>query len=393
MQLNTCSRSLNDCSSSHEPPVRAATSHITAHKGGQPAPIGPSTDTLPTEHRPNGPLEGSAVFSQVAIETVSEYHAWKAGRGGESQAAGSTSVANGGKTRGKGKAGSGRAGKQVPAEKRGERARQSDRDNTPAPAPVTTNGESGQEQKERALLACPFWKNNPLRHRACYRGFKRIRDVKYHLKRNHVRPRCPRCGTQFDQVGAVSTHLRNPQEVCARRDDLDDIPYDSISPEQAMTLSQYSDRTYSQEQQWFAIWDIVFHGHPQPMSAYVDTDMSADLSSYHTFSSTHGVYFISERLHDHGYTTVPRDLVQDVLRESQDLIYNSWVQEWQRGSPSSTQSAESSSGTPQSTSTGDPSVSGVNGFPATPVQLDDDNNWYTPTSFDFFAHDPDNMGG
>ncbi len=284
-------------------------------------------------------------------------------------------------------------GSKCPPRRGGERARQSDRDNTPAPAPVTTNGESGQEQKERALLACPFWKNNPLRHRACYRGFKRIRDVKYHLKRNHVRPRCPRCGTQFDQVGAVSTHLRNPQEVCARRDDLDDIPYDSISPEQAMTLSQYSDRTYSQEQQWFAIWDIVFHGHPQPMSAYVDTDMSADLSSYHTFSSTHGVYFISERLHDHGYTTVPRDLVQDVLRESQDLIYNSWVQEWQRGSPSSTQSAESSSGTPQSTSTGDPSVSGVNGFPATPVQLDDDNNWYTPTSFDFFAHDPDNMGG
>ncbi|KAI6763999.1 hypothetical protein HG530_007788 [Fusarium avenaceum] len=91
------------------------------------------------------------------------------------------------------------------------------------------------EDNTETPLACPFSKKDLHVYRECTKfGFKRARDVKQHLKRNH-RPELP-----------------EPIRLC---------------------LQKPSSRG-SREKQWYEIFEILFPGHlPQPSSPYNDFEI------------------------------------------------------------------------------------------------------------------------
>lgn len=132
------------------------------------------------------------------------------------------------------------------------------------------------------VLACPFWKADSHRHGACFpKILSRIRDVKYHLRRNHYAPfSCTRCAGPFPSAAALHQHVSHPTGLfCTPASAYPFLP-DRISPDQNLQIGRRSDAKLSEDGQWFAIWDIVFPGRPRPRSAYRDVGISGDLGSF-----------------------------------------------------------------------------------------------------------------
>lgn len=80
------------------------------------------------------------------------------------------------------------------------------------------------------LLACPYFKKDPQRHRACCGfGFSKISYLKGHLYRNHAIPiYCPVCQQSFENIQLRDKHTleRNCEPI------EDGRPPDGITPEQ-----------------------------------------------------------------------------------------------------------------------------------------------------------------
>lgn len=132
-------------------------------------------------------------------------------------------------------------------------------------------------------FACPFWKKDQDRYRACFKveGYKRIRDVKQHLRRKHLkRPYCLRCGAQFKDEDQLEKHARavNPCHWDAGVF----MEPDGITKSQRDLLAKHSARNGGDAAQWGNIWDIVFPNHKEqkPKSPYVHAGQSEELSSF-----------------------------------------------------------------------------------------------------------------
>lgn len=154
--------------------------------------------------------------------------------------------------------------------------------------------EPRQPMKEcKRLLACPFWKKDSIRHRDCFKGVKRIRDVKQHLRRNHLQPVfCPRCGMEFgDREAELRNHMRAAKQ-CENRS----FPEpDGITAVHQKALKRYSDRGADEAAQWFVIWDHLFPGGPngeppprRPTSPYVGQGLSEDVSALREYAHREG---------------------------------------------------------------------------------------------------------
>lgn len=130
----------------------------------------------------------------------------------------------------------------------------------------------------RRTLACPFWKLNSQAHRPCFHNkCSRISDVKQHLYRKHKQPApdyCQRCWIAFESQDHKEEHLRDPvgqgcqYNPAARPAGIDNI--------MATALHKKSKSSLSTEDQWFAIWDIVFPDKPRPSSPYINDSLSED---------------------------------------------------------------------------------------------------------------------
>lgn len=154
--------------------------------------------------------------------------------------------------------------------------------------------EPRQPRKEcKRLLACPFWKKDSIRHRDCFKGVKRIRDVKQHLRRNHLQPVfCPRCGMEFgDQDAELRNHMRAAKQ-CENRSFPEPAGITSLHQK---ALKRYSDRGADEAEQWFVIWDHLFPGGPngeppprRPVSPYVDHGASEDVSALREYANREG---------------------------------------------------------------------------------------------------------
>ncbi|KAG7284602.1 hypothetical protein NEMBOFW57_009207 [Staphylotrichum longicolle] len=139
------------------------------------------------------------------------------------------------------------------------------------------------------LLACPFWKTDSHRHRACFpKILSRIRDVKQHLRRDHYSPfSCPRCATAFPSEHALHDHVSNPiglfctpKPPSSRPDRLSQAGFDA--------LSRRSNPKATEEGQWFDLWDFLFPGRARPASAYRPVGVSEELGSFQEFCATNG---------------------------------------------------------------------------------------------------------
>ena len=154
-------------------------------------------------------------------------------------------------------------------------------------------------QRRRLLLACPFCKKDPQRHRACYRKIlTKISYVKQHLSRFHRLPiYCSVCYATFDSEDIRDDHARS--RSC---DEQPKIAWEGVSEVQKKELQKRVSPKMSEEDQWYMIFEVLFPGEPRPRSAYVDTDLAEDLRAFRDFAMNHGPRIIGERLRWEGYS-------------------------------------------------------------------------------------------
>ncbi|KAI9151438.1 hypothetical protein HJFPF1_08640 [Paramyrothecium foliicola] len=81
----------------------------------------------------------------------------------------------------------------------------------------------------------------------------------------------------------------------------------------------------SVKEQWLAIWKILFPEHPQPLSVYVESDVSEDFCLLQEFSQRRGLEILQEQLRVDGLTPrlgVTEREMQDTLTRGLDAIFN-----------------------------------------------------------------------
>lgn len=180
--------------------------------------------------------------------------------------------------------------------------------------------------KEQKLFACPFWKQDPSKHRDCFpKKLDMISRVKQHLARKHTPTfYCERCFTQFTEERSHQAHMREETERC--RWDAS-ARLDGISHQQHRELSRKSKTDLTESEKWFAIWDIVFPGHPKPSSPYMDPGLSEDFCSFREFSQSRGPAILAEELQTRGLF-MSHDGMDSSLQIAIARGFNTLFEEW-----------------------------------------------------------------
>lgn len=144
----------------------------------------------------------------------------------------------------------------------------------------------------KQLLACPFYKFNPLRYMSCVRlRLTRVRDVKQHLNRRHRRPmHCPTCGNIFEDSQLWDAHIR--ERTCVRPPDGFDV--EGITESQVAALARRVNRSLDEASQWFSIWRILFIDSPQPESPYLSNHFEETLNTVYDYWQRHRHVLIAE---------------------------------------------------------------------------------------------------
>ncbi|KAI1464813.1 uncharacterized protein F4812DRAFT_440437 [Daldinia caldariorum] len=204
-------------------------------------------------------------------------------------------------------------------------------------APTNTGEKQSQRsftkrraQDRRLWLACPYAKKDPVRYRDCYRYFlARVRDVKQHVTRCHRKPiHCPICNDTFKDEDERDLHIG--LRSCTPRPS---IIMEGISEKQKRELSQRVSSKMPEEQQWFAVFDIIFSPHPRPRTPYRDRELSDDLCVFQDFMTARGPALLTEFLEARGVVTwnLPREerdldtFKKEVLGEGLQLIIDQWT--------------------------------------------------------------------
>ncbi|KAG8158558.1 hypothetical protein KVR01_011680 [Diaporthe batatas] len=169
-----------------------------------------------------------------------------------------------------------------PRRKRPDNSDEQDEDASPG-----RSGAVGRKRRKMmpldTQLACPYFKKDPRRHRACCGyGGQKLSYVKQHLSRNHtISLYCPVCIIYFPNERLRDEHIRartcepleNPQ-----------VP-EGITMEQRIWLSRRGPPHLSEEQHWLRIFQHLFPGHPLPQSVYNDTTFSEEFLDFRDFIS------------------------------------------------------------------------------------------------------------
>ncbi|KAI0552900.1 hypothetical protein F4679DRAFT_28524 [Xylaria curta] len=152
-----------------------------------------------------------------------------------------------------------------------------------------------EQLKEDALLACPFVKWKPLSYRSCHKYImKDIRRVKQHLRRNHMRPLyCPTCWETFKVEETFYSHIEGRSCLPKPKRELEGV----TSTQQGL-LEHKADRKLSRSDQWYAIFSILFPDSPRPRSAYLESDLSAELLDFQNFMATDGLEIVEQTVHE-----------------------------------------------------------------------------------------------
>lgn len=65
-----------------------------------------------------------------------------------------------------------------------------------------------------------------------------------------------------------------------------------------MRLDRRIDRTLSRSDQWYSIYSILFPGSPLPSSAYMESDLAAELLDFQKFMETDGLHIVMQTVHE-----------------------------------------------------------------------------------------------
>lgn len=139
---------------------------------------------------------------------------------------------------------------------------------TEEPAPLNKVVMPDEADNGRSFV-CPFYLRNRHTGRNCLQhNFKRICDVRQHLRRVHLQPRhCATCGQIFDNDPNES---RLNSHIAARRCRRQRFFIPGITADQdrrIATSTQHSVRRHAAER-WFDIWGVIFPSEPAPRSPY-----------------------------------------------------------------------------------------------------------------------------
>ncbi|KAI9666141.1 MAG: hypothetical protein M1821_004076 [Bathelium mastoideum] len=151
---------------------------------------------------------------------------------------------------------------------------------------------TGIEDEER-LLACPFYKKDPFRHRACARKvLKAVSRVKFHLLRCHQQPiHCDRCSKTFDCENDRKVHARMAVPCTVKPA----VKWDAINDDQKQQLSRRSSSKQSERDQWFGIYAILFpDAETVPESPYLERLQSRVLRQMMTYAEVRGKGIVDE---------------------------------------------------------------------------------------------------
>ncbi|KAI0113684.1 hypothetical protein GGR51DRAFT_506241 [Nemania sp. FL0031] len=203
----------------------------------------------------------------------------------------------------------------------------SDTTQDPENSKVANSSNKRHKNKDtRQVLACPYWKLDSEKYRSCCKlSHKRIRDVKQHLHRRHTPEYyCPRCFETFDDSQRYEAHVASPLP-CQRQTG---GRLDGISIAQDKELRKKSDRKLDEEQQWFAIWDILFPNQPRPCSAYVDLALSEELSSFKEYWTRRGEDILMNEMNSTDLWSLSAEQREAqgrvILRRGLTMIYEQW---------------------------------------------------------------------
>ncbi|KAK1703488.1 uncharacterized protein BDZ83DRAFT_234188 [Colletotrichum acutatum] len=193
---------------------------------------------------------------------------------------------------------------------------------------------SGMESKNplpetsRLTFACPFWKADYDKYHICAtRVLTRVRDVKQHLKRNHTPAHyCQRCFEIFSNEDRLRGHVARGEGWACSINETGTL--EGISHEQSKVLHKKSNPDFSDENQWFAIWEILFPTKTKPRSAYMNPNLGADLSAFQEHLSRHAAPAVHRALQEAGILLQStEDESQHVRRVVNEAIYG-MQQEW-----------------------------------------------------------------
>ncbi len=183
---------------------------------------------------------------------------------------------------------------------------------------MITGSKRARSQLNRVFLACPFFKKDGIRFRSCFKfTFTKISHVKQHLRRVHHKPfYCSVCLEVFPNEQSQIAHSR--ERLCLARPVAE---FEWVTRSQSEQLSRRSDPRLPEDQQWFAIFEILFPSHPHPRSPYVDYELATDLVIFWEFMRTQGPAIVC------GYVGKDNASFLSAVRTGLDAIIDRWMSE------------------------------------------------------------------
>jgi hypothetical protein len=198
-------------------------------------------------------------------------------------------------------------------------------------SPGSIEPDARDVETETILFACPFWKMDSRRSKECIKyQLSTVGRVKQHLTRRHSLHRyCTRCGRYFSKADERDSHLVS--SGCeARR-----VWKKWLSEPEMNILSRRSNSRLDPEQQWYAIWDLIFPGALRPSSPYLDNVLYEGLHSFYTFLTEQGPQIIQEMGESEGLYITLQDL-RPLLHRGFSRIVEDWVSRQSQGPPQAT---------------------------------------------------------
>jgi len=190
---------------------------------------------------------------------------------------------------------------------------------------------SSQDKNLPKSFACPFLKWCPTRYSRCYVNVKKLSSISYvkqHLIRKHTPERyCQVCqAANFPDDNSLIRHINIGN--CTRRDR---TMIDGVSYQQRSRLSRKSTPNACKEDQWFAIWDILFTGYQRPNSVYMDTDLTQEMLQLHEYFTSRGPAIIREHIESDPAWRGFGDNEEQSRVYLERLIaqgFNTWFEDW-----------------------------------------------------------------
>lgn len=174
-------------------------------------------------------------------------------------------------------------------------------------------------------LACPYFKKDPRRHRACCGyGGQKLSYVKQHLNRNHtISLYCPVCLAYFPDERVRDEHII--ARTCERLGN-QQAP-EGITMEQRIWLSRRGPSHMSEEQHWKRIFQYLFPGQPLPNSVYNDTTFSEEFLDFRDFiSEPTGLDLLLTRVRGNPHWTAEHEaLFGPDIRQGLGQLYWLWA--------------------------------------------------------------------